>query len=240
MPHNRYYIDSPLEMGISLNLEGEECHHLTRVLRARAGELVELVNGKGSLATAKIVQLNKKDAELAVIRVDEMQSSSFPLILAQAMPRMHHLEWIIEKGTELNVTTFWLFPGHLSEKESLSDTQMTRLKHLAISAMKQCGRLDLPEIKILPPLLKWTPQEGTLFFGDTENAAPYLWDLKISRPLQAPAILCIGPEKGFDSREKIFLREKLSGLGVRLHPNILRAETAPLVGLSLLQPFLQL
>ncbi|MBS0604400.1 MAG: 16S rRNA (uracil(1498)-N(3))-methyltransferase [Verrucomicrobia bacterium] len=238
MPHNRYYIDSPLEKGATLSIEGEEWHHLTRVLRARVGDHVELVNGHGILAGAHVVELNKRDAGLSIQEVSSYESPPPPLILAQAIPRMNHLEWIIEKGTELNATSFWLFPGNLSEKDSFSQTQMARLKHLAVSAMKQCGRLDLPKIKILPPLAKWVPQEGTLLFGDTAESAPYLWDLKATSPFKSPVILFIGPEKGFDSKERSFLLEQLHAKGVRLHKNILRAETAPLAALSLIQRFL--
>ena len=151
---------------------------------------------------------------------------------------MNHLEWIIEKGTELNATAFWLFPGMLSEKDTLSDSQRDRAKHLAISAMKQCGRLDLPEIVIKPPLLQWSPLTGTLLFGDTAEDAPYLWDLPLPKPLPTPVIVFIGPEKGFDPKERAFLLNTMKASSMRLHPNILRTETAPLVALSLIQPLI--
>jgi 16S rRNA (uracil1498-N3)-methyltransferase len=237
MPHNRYFIDSPLNQHSSVTLSGDEWHHLTRVLRARQGERIELINGKGQLAEATVEQLKKNEAELivgAVISKPPLPS----LILAQAIPRMNHLEWIIEKGVELNATQFWLFPGHLSEKESLSDTQLRRLELLSISAMKQCGRLDLPPIHLKAPLTRWARQEGTFLFGDTDESAPYLWDIDFSSPLSKPIVIAIGPEKGFHSKERSYLIDSLHAKPVRLHRNILRAETAPLVALSLLQPHL--
>ena len=237
MPHNRYYIDAPLALNESVTLSGDEWHHLTRVSRSRKGDVVELVNGKGQLAEASICDLRKNDAELLIETVTQKPSPP-PLILAQAIPRMNHLEWIIEKGTELGATAFWLFPGNLSEKETLSPNQLARLGHLCISAMKQCGRLDLPEILLMPSLAEWKPMQGTLLFGDTEEDAPYLWDLSLIKPLPSPVFLFIGPEKGFDPKEVRFMQTALNAKGVKLHPNILRAETAPLAALALMQQWI--
>lgn len=233
MPHNRYYFDGVLEGTVSL--EGDEFHHLARVLRSNEGDCVELVNGKGTLCIAEVVDLGKHAVKLAVQQIVEERPAPPPLILAQAIPRMNHLEWIIEKGTELGATEFWLFPGLLSEKNTLSETQQKRLNHLCVSSMKQCGRLDLPQILFKPKLLEWKPVEGTMLFGDTAADAPYLWDVPLVRPLPSPVVLFIGPEKGFDPKEVGFLSQILKAQGVRLHPNILRAETAPLVALSLIQ-----
>jgi 16S rRNA (uracil1498-N3)-methyltransferase len=236
MPHNRYYVDSPFQKETSVILDGDEFHHLARVSRAKSGDPVELVNGRGQLAQATIGTLNKRHAELKIDQVIEKPRQKAPLILAQALTRMNHLEWIIEKGTELDASTFWLFPGLLSDKDDLSETQTTRLKNLAISAMKQCGRLDLPSMEIKPPLLKWAPLEGTLLFGSTATEAPYLWDLK--KPVDSPLIFFIGPESGFDQGETQFLQHTLQAKGIRLHSNILRAETAAITALSLIQSFI--
>jgi 16S rRNA (uracil1498-N3)-methyltransferase len=235
MPHNRYYCDAAFAENAPVSITGDECHHLIRVLRARPNDSVELVNGRSQLAHARVVHILKHSAEFLIDRVVQETKPKAPLILAMAMPRMNHLEWIIEKGTELNATAFWLFPGLLSEKETLSDLQCARLKHLAISAMKQCGRLDLPAIELKPPLLKWAFLPGTLFFGDTAEDAPFLWNLPLIKPLLTPVILFIGPEKGFDPQESAFLHNTMKANSIRLHPNILRTETAPLVGLSLIQ-----
>ncbi len=237
MPHNRYYIDTPLHENKSIVLTGEEWHHLARVTRSRKEDNVELINGHGVLAEATVSDLRKSEAELMVDKVTKKPSPP-PLILAQAIPRMNHLEWIVEKGTELNATAFWLFPGNLSEKDTLSSNQLARLKHLCISAMKQCGRLDLPKIVLMPPLAQWESVEGTLLFCDTTEDAPPLWNLPLTKTLPSPVCLFVGPEKGFDSKETHLLSHTLKARGVRLHPNILRAETAPLVALSLIQKFL--
>ncbi len=239
MPHNRYYLDAAFEKKSTVCLAGDEWGHLAKVLKSREGDIVELVNGKGQLAKTQILKLKKGEACLYILQVDQGQTPPNQLILAQGLPRMNHLEWIIEKATELNADALWLFPGALSEKPTLSQAQEARAKHLAIAAMKQCGRLTLPAIVLKPPLAKWSKLEGTLLFGDTADTAPYLWDALKSEAALSPFVVFIGPEKGFSAEERGFLLETLKAKGVRLHPNTLRAETASLVALSLMQPYLR-
>lgn len=238
MPHNRYYLDTPFQNNDTVTLIEDEFHHLAHVSRAQQGDLIEIVNGRGQLAQGHLIELRKHEAKLHLVQVTETMNPKIPLILAQALTRMNHLEWIIEKGTELGAAAFWLFPGRLSEKDHLSHPQSARLSHLAISAMKQCGRLDLPSIELKAPLLKWQPMQGTLLFGDVREQAPYLWELGLKSPLLQPIVLFIGPEKGFDNLEAEFLHNILGAKAMRLHSNTLRAETASLAALSLIQQYL--
>lgn len=226
MAHNRYYLDAHLEPNQIISLAGEERHHLLRVMRAREGDLVELVNGRGSLAAALVHKLHQHTLELCIQQVSD-QPLPPPLVLALGISRMNHLEWVMEKGTELGATAFWLFPGLRSEKQTLNETQQKRLESLRISAMKQCGRLDLPSLVIKPPLLEWTPLEGELFFGTMAEEAPYL-----PSKLSCPLVFFVGPEKGLDPKEEAFLQGTLHAKGVKLHPYILRAETAALTALA--------
>ena len=220
MPHDRFYIDTSLKNQISL--QGDEHHHLTRVMRKKEGDTIELINGHDTLALGKIQSISKKESLIDIIKTETHESQLPPLILIQALPKLPLLELIIQKGTELGVSEFFLYPSMLSEKKDLSPTQMKRLNHILISAMKQCGRLDLPTIKMGFPKL-----DIPLFFGDLSERAPLL-----SQKAELPAALAIGPEKGFTEKELNELKEK--GQGVRLSPYILRTETAAITGLSIL------
>jgi len=220
MPHDRFYIDAPLKGPLSL--EGDEFHHLSRVMRKREGDEIELVNGKSALALARIESLHKAYAELSILKTAERRPALPPLTLVQALPKLSNLELIIQKGTELGVSTFYLYPSTLSEKKELSDNQKKRLHHILIGAMKQCGRLDLPEIKWELPKL-----EGNVYYGDLSEKAPSLASIGA-----LPATLIIGPEKGFTKEELEKFAEK--GKGASLGPYILRTETAALAGLAIL------
>ncbi len=226
MPIDRFFYPHSLDAP-SITLDDEESRHLS-VMRIRPGDEIEIVNGQGDLAKARY----KKGAELEILSHEHLPPPPYELILAQAYTKPASLEWIIEKGTELGATAFWLFPGERSEKKTLSPNQEKRLHNLTISALKQCGRLYLPSIVLKPPLQQWAKPQGTLFFGSLFPDAPVL-----SKPL-SPAIFAVGPEKGFSLEETHFLEQTLQGQGVKLHDNVLRAETAAIAALAQLFPFL--
>ena len=224
MPAHRFF----LEDLATPTLSGEEFHHLKNVMRARPGETLELVDGKGTLAIAKVVRMANSEASLEIVQKTHTPSSSTRLILAQALLRPSLLDWVIEKGTELGATHFWLFPADFSEKKELTPHQLARLEHIILSALKQSGRLYLPSLEIHPPLSRWEKPGETLLFGSLKGPAKPLDKLSTS------VIMAIGPEKGFSREEHQILEGRLGGIGVRLNANTLRAETAALCALSLL------
>jgi 16S rRNA (uracil1498-N3)-methyltransferase len=142
--------------------------------------------------------------------------------------RPSKLEWVVEKGTELGADAFWIYLAEHSEKETLSEHQLERLSYIAISAMKQCGRSDLPPIAQFPHLKALlTHSPLPCLFGDVRPAAKPMREVVVDQ-----ALFITGPERGFSQGEVKILEEK--GTGVHLHKNILRAETAPLAALSML------
>ncbi len=229
MPENRFYLIDPLENGTKVRLTGKEFHHLARVMRGEPGDMVELVNGKNSLAKGEIEVIEKHAAVIAIIRVDNRPPLSHQVILAQAITRPHTLEWIIEKGTELGASSFSLFPTASSEMQILPPRVQERLSYIAIGAMKQCGRLDLPQINYLPSLESLSQLEGKKYHGDLNKEAPLFQEVYEKN---GPVVFCIGPESGFTQKE-LDLLTSLGSLGVRLHPYTLRAETAACVALVL-------
>jgi 16S rRNA (uracil1498-N3)-methyltransferase len=224
MPDDRFFVDEPLETGKNVRVEGIELHHLKDVMRIKIGEKVELVNGKNQLAQAELLSFHKAEATLLIQNVETRDKPKNEIILAQALPRLNRLDFIIEKGTELNATAFWLFPGAESERKELSPQQKNRLIQISISSMKQCGRLDLPPLLFKPALSQWDKPSGHLYFGDPESS--------ISYTSQTPLIFFIGPEKGFSPSETALL-QNWGAQGVRLHPNVLRIDTAAIAALAL-------
>lgn len=230
MPHNRFFLDAPLNSDEEVLLSGDEAHHLQRVMRKEEDDSVELVNGRNDLAVAKILSFEKKGIRLQITACEKKIPVDFLVILCQAIPRLNRLEMIVEKGVELGMSELWLFPGQLSEKKELSASQLQRLNMIAIAAMKQCGRLDLPKIALMPPLLKWEPPNDPCYFGDTTKEAPPF--LSVFQKKEK-ALFFNGPESGFSEQEERHLRH-FNAIGINLHPNILRTETAPLAFLTLI------
>jgi 16S rRNA (uracil1498-N3)-methyltransferase len=222
MPAGRFF--APISLKNNLTLEGEEFHHLAKVMRVRLGETIELVNGQGEFAEAEVIALNKKNCELKILSHKKVPPPEQSLILALALTRPASLEWTLEKATELGATEILLFPGERSEKKDLSKSH--RLETIVINALKQCGRLYLPKIILKPPLDQWPPPTGSLFFGDFSTPVP------LKGPFDKIVTFFIGPEKGFSPAETLLLKEKFKARPICLHENILRAETAAITVLS--------
>ncbi len=233
MPADRFYTTSSLEGGKEAFLTDQELHHLSHVTRSGVGDQVELIDGRGSLAQAEITQVKRKQATLNILSVHKESPPTFPLIIAQAIPRLNRLETIVEKCTELGMTELWLFAGKRSEKKELKDGQLDRLQKIAVSATKQSGRLFFPNIKQIPFIEKWDPQALPLFFGDIDPKAPTLLQEWNASPPKKGLIFAIGPESGFNEDEDTALKA-VGGRGVKLHKNVLRTDTAPIAALSVI------
>lgn len=234
MPIERFYCDDQLEEGKTFYLQGGEFHHLARVVRIRPGETVEVVNGRGYLAKAVVEQLEKDRVGMKIKSVFVESEENDRIILAQAFPKKERLDFILEKGTELGVDEFWFFPGDLSIKKDFSQNQIERAQQLTLAAMKQCGRLTLPLVKVLPPFEKWSYIPKNAFFGEVGEGVPAFMKIwgAIKEPF--PLIFFVGPESGWSSKETTLFRQR-GVSGVSLHHNILRTDTASLVAVSLVK-----
>jgi 16S rRNA (uracil1498-N3)-methyltransferase len=231
MPSERFYSKFPLLANQTIALKDQEFHHLVNVMRASKGDFIELIDGKGSLAEASVETINKHQATLYVHKVTVFPPPSLKIILAQAIPRLPRIDFILEKGTELGMTDLWLFPGEKSEKKLLNDHQVERMQSIMISALKQSGRVYLPIIQLKPKLLEWGSLSIPLYYGDvTSDAIPLIQ--VFSHPCKE-LIFCIGPESGF-TREETRKLLSLGGKGVKLNEFTLRTDTAALCALSLI------
>ncbi len=215
MPINRFFTEELLEKGKTITLAAQEEKHL-KVLRVSFKDEIEIVNGKGELGLGRLT----KKFQITIHEVIKEKPTNRQHILAMSLIRK--LDLVIEKTVELGVDALYLFPAIESEKKGLSENVKMRLQTIAISAMKQCGRLWLPPIELFSSL-QTVPLSATVLFGDP-TGEPF-------RPVSNDSILFIGPEKGFTEQELHYLQNK--GKGVRLHPNILRAETAAIAAVCL-------
>lgn len=237
MPAERYYLSQVFPIGETVLLTDNEFHHLTNVMRGKAGDEIELVNGAGDLATGTISSIEKKKAFITITSCVHEAKPKTTIILAQAIPRINRLDFIVEKCTELGMMELWLFPGDKSERKEFSENQLERSKAIAIGAMKQSGRLYLPEIIVKPRLAKWEKPGCFLLYGDVDAKAPPFKDFWKTSP---PAIgaFFIGPESGFSEAEEEILRT-WQAAGVHLNDHILRTDTAAIAALTLFSHWLK-
>ncbi|KAF3363120.1 Ribosomal RNA small subunit methyltransferase E [Chlamydiales bacterium STE3] len=235
MPEKRFYLAGELTPHSRRTLENEEVQHL-KVMRCREGDCIEVINGCGALARAKIYSINKRDVHLDILSVYLQDLPNFEIVLAQALPRLNRLDTILEKCTELGVAKIYLFPGEHSEKKDLSTAQNERIQNILIAATKQCGRLYVPSYVLMPPLKKWAKPKLLSFYGQVSPSARLFknaWEHSLPKN---GVIFFVGPEQGFSQAEESQLHA-WGTIGVKLHSNILRTDTAPITALSLISHF---
>ncbi len=218
----RLFIDAPLIEGEELTLPKEEAHHF-KVLRIRPNETIPIVNGKGQLAQAIVL-----DRERLLIReVISTPPPPYQSVIIQGLTESTHLDFLIEKGCELGVTHFILFTAKKSKKTSLSENKSTRLHKILISALKQSHRLYLPQIAVFPSLQEINPLPKRLFLADPQG------ERLTGLPPEDCGIL-IGPESGLTKEELTYIESKLHAKKLSLGENILRTETASMISAFLL------
>ena len=230
MPQNRFFIDAPFEKGKTVTFPPSEKHHLT-VMRCKINDQVELINGRNQLARATILSLTTDSAELEINDIHTAEAPNVTVNLYQAFCHYNRLDTILEKCVELGASGFYLFSSSLSEIK-IPANRDHRLKKVITSAMKQCGRLDLPKLHLLKKMDAIEKPKGLTFFGDIRENSEYL--TKAFSKNNSYNIF-IGPEKGFTAKEIQFLENSFEAKGIHLHPNILRTDTAAICFLSQLQ-----
>ena len=215
MPSNRYYLPVDFLPHARVCLEKEELHHLAGVARAKKGERVELINGRHQLATATVVQLRQSKVDLQIETIATKSPAVRPLTLIQAILPLPKLKLITQKTTELGVSQLVFFPAARSVKGTLTPSYAKRLLQTAIAAIKQCGRLDLPQITCVHSLAALPQQKCPLFFGDVRQGALPLLKTAGASPERA---IVIGPESGLSPKELDLLQIAHSAIGVQIHP----------------------
>lgn len=147
---HRFYLPAELAAGTQLDLEGDEAHHALHAVRLRAGDVVALINGRGTEARARVETCTRHTVRLALERCDTLPPGQSGLTLIQAS--LHNpkaTEFLLRHGTETGVARFIFFRGQHSERPRLAPEKMERI---AIQALKQCGRRWLPEIECVEDL----------------------------------------------------------------------------------------
>jgi 16S rRNA (uracil1498-N3)-methyltransferase len=229
MPANRYFTHQDLEKDPLIQLEGDEALHLRTVMRNVEGDAVELINGKGLLAHAKVTEISKKAVCLKIEHVERF-IKPFEIEIGIGMLVQERLDLILEKGCELGVTKIFLIRTQSVGKSGFTDGQMERMQRVLIAALKQSGRVWLPSIDLVPSLDAFVSTAKNIYFGDINSNSPALLEVFDTT---SPFRLLVGPAKGFTKEELDLLKNKKNIQGVYLSDAILRAETAAVLMIGL-------
>jgi 16S rRNA (uracil1498-N3)-methyltransferase len=233
-PH-RVFVDVPLQDGRRLRLPDPAARHLTQVLRLRAGDPFIVFNGDGRDYPAEVEKAQRTGVR---VRVDApgLEEPPLPLQvhLGLGISKGERMDFSLQKSVELGVSSIApLFTEHSVVR--LSGERLARRavhwRGVIIAACEQSGRRRLPELHLPQGLETWLGQP---------HPSPLLLDhqgdstLPDQEPPGEALTLLVGPEGGLAGRERQLTR-RAGFQGVRLGPRILRAETAPLAALAIVQ-----
>jgi 16S rRNA (uracil1498-N3)-methyltransferase len=227
-------------------LTGDQAAHLVRVLRAEPGQIFDVVAG-GFLHRAEIVTVN--EARVDFLLHEELESdAALPLHLLLAVFKFDHMEWAIEKATELGIARITPILARRTEKHLAQAAlkRAERWRRIALEASKQSRRTTIPEIADPAPLKQALEQEKSatrILLSETEQATTLTTALENSlRPTDYEPValtdspithaLAIGPEGGWTPEEMVLFTQH-QWQPVTLGPRILRAETAAIAAIAI-------
>lgn len=219
-------------------LDSEESHHAHTVLRLKEGDALTLFDGKGTEAKAQVVQSGRDALHFKIITQSRHPSPDFRLILGQAIPKGKSMDFIIQKSTELGVSSIAPILSDRSVVQLDGDrieSKQQKWSQTALEACKQCGQNFLPQVEPARKLADFLEQYRKspalkLIASLQPGAKPLRKTLAEARQNGAnngDVIYLIGPEGDFTPAE-IGLALSAGYLPVSLGPNILRTETATL------------
>jgi 16S rRNA (uracil1498-N3)-methyltransferase len=238
----RLYVDALLAAAAEIALERPQAHYLTRVLRLKAGDAVLVFNGRDGEWQASLAESGKRTVSLAVAAQTRRQTQAPDLHYLFAPLKSARLDYTVQKAVEMGVAR--LQPV-LTRHSQVARVNLERMRANAVEAAEQCGVLSLPEIGEPQPLAsliaqreqKPEPGRWLIFCDEDADAANPVTALQAVPP-QAPLAVLIGPEGGFAADERAALLSLPRVARLSLGPRILRADTAAVAALAVVQSVL--
>jgi len=234
MARRRFFVDT-VEQGYAW-IAGEQAQHLTRVLRVEPGEQFEISDNR-QVYLAEVETVQKNCVSLKTVGLIAAPTPVVHATLLASLIKFDRFEWMIEKATEVGVDQIVPVVAERSEKglEQAAAKRLERWRRVVHEASEQARRARLPEFGAPVPLARALQTEGSFRYALEEaEAQPMFSALPGGRNPADRVRLLVGPEGGWTDRE----RAAISGAGwtaVSLGANILRAETAAIAGLAIIQ-----
>jgi len=233
----RLFVAAPLVAGGEIAPDPAQAHYLIKVMRCKSGDEVLVFNGIDGEWRASVASSGRKSVKLNIGKQERPQTEGPDLHYLFAPLKRARLDYMVQKATELGVSR--LIPV-LTRRTNAERINETRLRSNAVEAAEQCGILRVPEIE--PPeklskLLETWDHDRLLVFADEQapTASPLA---ALTAQKRQPLAVLIGPEGGFDPDERALLLKQPFVVPLSLGPRIMRADTAAVAALSLVNAVL--
>lgn len=230
----RLFVEAPLSGGETLAANKDQFHYLAHVLRAETGTELLLFNGRDGEWLAEIDYPTRKKIDLRLKEQVRPQPEPCNLHYLFAPLKVGRMDYMVQKAVEMGAGTIQpVMTQHVQGKINNYD----RLAANITEAAEQCGVLALPVLKKaekLTEILEHWPTGRQLIFCDeaaeTQNPLVALQSVKTEK-----LALIIGPEGGFSDEERALLNAQDFVTSIPLGPRILRADTAAVAAMAVLQ-----
>jgi 16S rRNA (uracil1498-N3)-methyltransferase len=238
----RIYLDAPLTGGAEVAFDHDQANYLRNVLRLGQGDAVLLFNGRDGEWQASIALTGKR--ALSAMVGERLRQQPAPLDLHFLFAPLKHarIDYLVQKAVEMGVSR--LQPV-ITRHTQVARVNTERMRANAIEAAQQCGVLHLPEIKepvAFKTIAGSVDAERLLVFCDEDaevtDPLAALAQARLVGPGVRPMAVLIGQEGGFAEDEREALRKRPNVVRIALGPRVLRADTAAVAALALVQAVL--
>ena len=229
----RIYLDKKLNLDLVLILEKEDAHYLTNVMRLREGDNLFLFNSKDGEFKGEIIAFDKKNIKVKLISKIENINKPGKISLIFSLIKSSKLDYLIQKCTEVGIKSFYPV---ISEKSVAKNLNIQRTEKIIKESCEQSNQLYLPAIYSVEKLekkLKSLDKNSIVFFADINSSNKKIEEV-IKNNKNCEFYLLIGPEGDFSLKEIDLLNSMSNCIPISLGHNILRSETAAVVGLAIL------
>ena len=232
----RLFVEAPLGEGFEVTLNAAQSHYLGTVLRLKPGSQVLVFNGREGEWTARLA-VAKRASALLIDGKTRAQTAAADLHYLFAPLKAARLDYMVQKAVEMGVSRLQpVFTRH----SQAARVNTERMRANAIEAAEQCGVLTLPEISepvaLSRLLAKWDAVRRLVFCDENAEAADPI--VALAGLPRSPLAVLIGPEGGFAADERASLMKLPNVVRLSLGPRILRADTAAVAALALVQAVL--
>lgn len=231
---SRVFVESPLDPGLTIELDRRAAHYAFQVLRLRSGHSLTLFNGDGRDLSATLLQCDRRTCRA---RIEALLSTAADDVLKVSLgigiSRGERMDLVVQKAVELGVSAITVLATQRSVVQLDGERLQKRLEHwrgIVISACEQSGRQRIPPIGFAADLRDWLEhhRDGIMLHHLATGTLPTL------QPPGDSINLLIGPEGGLDDTERQVAID-CGYRAVRLGPRVMRTETAPLAALAAMQ-----
>lgn len=230
----RLFIDQKMAAGRTISLSKDQVNYLANVLRMAAGEVVLVFNGRDGEWKARLDFPAKKKIDLVLEAQTRPQPPPSELKYCFAPLKTGRLDYMVQKAVEMGAGQM---QPVLTQHTQMHRVNLDRLRANIVEAAEQCGILSIPELSEpvkFNDLIDGWDQNYQLIFCDEGNASNNPNDILAKLDDRKLALL-IGPEGGFSEEERKCLHASAFVTAIPLGPRILRADTAAVAAMAIVQ-----